>query len=177
MADIASIARPYAKAIFELAQEAADFASWKTALAQLSSIAQDQEFSSLLTNPQVSSEQVSELLLDLSKSALPQGGENFLRLLVSNGRVEVLPEIEQQFSQLVSSAENTLVAHVATAIALTDEQKSGLSKALEQRLNAQVSIEETVDPELLGGAIIRCGDLVIDGSAKGRVEKLAVALA
>ena len=97
-------------------------------------------------------------------------------MLVQNGRVEALADIEQQFNELVAKAQAIVNAHVTTAMALTEDQKSSLSSALEARLGMKVEIEETVDANLVGGAIVKAGDLVIDGSAQGRIEKLTTAL-
>jgi len=116
------------------------------------------------------------LLIDLAKDALPEGGTNLVNLLVQNDRLGALAEIEQQFGDLVAKAKASVNAEVITAMALTDDQKSALSSALEARLGLKVQLEETVDASLVGGAIVKAGDLVIDGSAKGRIEKLTTAL-
>jgi len=95
---------------------------------------------------------------------------------VQNDRLESLVDISQQYGDLVAKAKALVNAEVITAMALTDDQKSSLAAALEQRLGLKVELEETVDADLVGGAIIKAGDLVIDGSAKGRIEKLTSAL-
>ena len=176
MADNASIARPYAKAVFDLAQEANAFDAWSVALEQLSVISNDADFRTLVTDPRVDGSKVAELLTDLAKDSLPDGGANFINLLVQNDRLEALTDISQQYGELVAKANALVNAEVITAIALTDDQKSSLASALETRLGLKVKLAETVDPTLVGGAIIKAGDLVIDGSAKGRIEKLTTAL-
>lgn len=176
MADHASTARPYAKALFELAQESGSYQAWLAGLAQLAAVAADDSFGNLVNDPRVDRTQIAELLIDISKDALPEGGENFVHLLVQNDRLEALTDIEQQFSELVAKAQSSVNAEVLTAIALSDTQKSALEAALEKRLGLKVSLEETIDPSLLGGAIVKAGDLVIDGSARGRIEKLTTAL-
>ena len=176
MADNASTARPYAQAVFDLAQETNSYTEWSNALGHLTAISNDDDFSALVSDPRIESNRLTELLVDLSKDNLPQGGENLVTLLVQNGRVEALADIEQQFNELVAKAQAIVNAQVTTAIALTEDQKSSLSSALEARLGMKVEIEETVDASLVGGAIVKAGDLVIDGSAQGRIEKLTTAL-
>lgn len=176
MADNASIARPYAKAVFDLAQEAKAFEAWSGALSLLAAISRDEDFSALVNDPRVESSKVADLLIDLAKDALPEGGENFVNLLVQNDRLGALSDIDQQYGDLVAKAQASITAEVVTAMALTDEQKSSLSAALEARLGLKVALQETVDAALVGGAIVKAGDLVIDGSARGRIEKLTTAL-
>ena len=176
MADNASIARPYAKAVFDLAQEANAFDAWTAALEQLAVISDDADFSSLVSDPRVDGSKVAELLTDLAKESLPEGGTNLINLLVQNDRLDSLADISQQYTDLVAKAKALVNAEVVTAKPLTDDQKSSLAAALEQRLGLKVELEETVDADLIGGAIIKAGDLVIDGSAKGRIEKLTTAL-
>lgn len=176
MADNASIARPYAKAVFDLAQESNATDAWAVALEQLSAISNDADFRTLVTDPRVNGGKVAELLTDLAKDSLPEGGANFINLLVQNDRLESLTGISQQFGELVAKANALVNAEVITAKALTNDQKSSLANALETRLGLKVELTEVVDSALVGGAIIKAGDLVIDGSAKGRIEKLTTAL-
>jgi F-type H+-transporting ATPase subunit delta len=176
MADNASIARPYAKAVFDLAQETDSFSEWAVALDNLAAISQDESFSTLISDPRVDGSKVAELLTDLIKDSLPEGGVNFVNLLVQNDRLLALEDIQQQFGELVDKAQALVNAEVLTAIALTDDQKTSLTTALETRLGMKVNIEETIDASILGGAIVKAGDLVIDGSAQGRLEKLTTAL-
>lgn len=176
MADNASIARPYAKAVFDLAKDTDSFESWSGALSHMATISKDEDFNALVNDPRVDANRLTELMIDLTKDVLPDGGTNFINLLVQNDRVQVLDDIEQQYGELVAKARALVNAEVITAIALTDEQKSALSSALETRLGLKVSLEETIDSSLIGGAIVKAGDLVIDGSAKGRIEKLSTTL-
>ena len=176
MADNASIARPYAKAVFDLAQEASAFDAWAPALEQLAVISNDGDFNALVSDPRVEGARIAELLTDLTKDSLPEGGVNFINLLVQNDRVELLSDINQQYTDLVAKAQALVNAEVVTAKPLTEDQKSSLAVALEQRLGMKVKLAETVDAGLIGGAIIKAGDLVIDGSAKGRIEKLTTKL-
>ena len=176
MADNASIARPYAKAVFDLAQETNTFSEWSIALLRLADISNDDDFSALINDPRIEEARVTELLNELCKDVLPQGGDNLVTLLVQNDRTSALTDIEQQFSALVAKAQASINAEVITAMALNEEQKSSLVSALQARLGLKVNLEETVDATVVGGAIVKAGDLVIDGSAKGRIEKLTTAL-
>lgn len=176
MADIASIARPYAKALYELAQETASYDAWAAAVSHLAAVASDDDFSALVNDPRVEPSKITELLIDVSREHLPAGGENFVRLLVANDRLAALPDIEQQYADLVDKAQALVNAEVITAMPLSESQSAALQSALEKRLGLKVSLQETVDAALVGGAVIKAGDLVIDGSAKGRIEKLTTAL-
>ncbi len=176
MADTASLARPYAKAVFELARDAKAFDAWEAVLATLASIAQDSQFTLLVGDPRVTEQQIVDLLLDLAGKDAPSGTANFVHLLAHNNRTEALPEIAKQFAIMVAKANATVNAQVITARALKPEQKASLSAALEAKLGLKVTLEESIDASLMGGAIVKAGDLVIDGSAKGRIEKLTTAL-
>ena len=176
MADNASLARPYAKAVFDLAEESSAHAAWSSTLARLSAVSQDGDFANLVADPKMDAEQLSTLLSDLVGDDMPTGGGNLINLLVANGRLNALADIEQQYTALVAQSKAEINAEIITAMALSGEQKAALSAALQSRLGMKVNLEETVDATLTGGAVIKAGDLVIDGSAKGRLEKLTSAL-
>lgn len=176
MANNTSTARPYAKAVFDLATEANQQDNWTSALDALAAIAKDKDFVDVAAAPQVKVEQLEKLVIDIAGDKLPQGGDNFVKLLAQNGRLEILPDIQQQYALLLAKSRKSIEAEVLTARPLSDDQKNKLTDALQARLGVTVSIVETIDENLIGGAIIKAGDLVIDGSAKGRVEKLAIAL-
>jgi F-type H+-transporting ATPase subunit delta len=176
MADNASIARPYAKAVFDLATEAGNQDDWSVALKSLAAVAEDETFSTFVNSPQVKADEIEELLTNVVGKQLPAGGDNFIKLLTQNNRLDILPELQQQYAMLVLQSRKSVEAEVVSARPLSAEQKNKLVDALKERLGVAVSITESVDETLIGGAIIKAGDLVIDGSAKGRVEKLAIAL-
>lgn len=177
MADNASIARPYSKAVFDLATENNSLDDWSVVLQTLANIAEDKTFSEVVSSPQVKAEEIEKLINSVLGDKLPDGGENFIKLLIQNGRLGVLPELQEQYAILVLQSRKSVEAEVFTARPLSAAQKTKLVEALKNRLGVSVSISETVDETLIGGAVIKAGDLVIDGSAKGRVEKLAIALA
>jgi len=176
MADYASIARPYAKAIFELAKESKSYADWTNVLSNAATATEDEDFQALIADPKVNKEKLTDLLVEISGD-MPEGGLNFFKLIVQNDRILALPEVTANYKELVAKINESVEAEVITAMALTDSQKKALSDSLESKLGLKVSLLETVDPDLIGGAVVKAGDLVIDGSAKGRIEKLATTLA
>ena len=176
MANNASIARPYAKAIFALASETKAYDAWGNALATIAAISSNPEFASLVNDPNIAKSQVAELLIDLAGKSLPEGGANLVNLVVQNGRTDVLSDVHALFTDLVAKANDLVNAEVVTAKALTKDQLKSLEQALQQRLGLKVNLTEVVDADLIGGAIVKAGDLVIDGSARGRIEKLTNAL-
>jgi F-type H+-transporting ATPase subunit delta len=162
-----------------LAEEANSHAEWASTLEKLSLISADEDFIGLVNDPRIDSQRLTTLLIELvgdGGQSLPAGGENFINLLVQNDRVEALSDIQQLFTVLVAKAKAEVNAEVITAMPLTDDQRSAIAAALETRLGLKVILEETVDAELKGGAVIKAGDMVIDGSVKGRLEKLTAAL-
>lgn len=176
MADNASIARPYAKAVFDLATESGNQDAWNVALESLAIIAQDEAFGNALNSPQIKPEQLEELVLGVLGKKIPEGANNFIKLLAQNGRLETLQDLQQQYALLLAESRKSIEAEVLTARPLSVDQKLNLTDALQTRLGVTVSLLETVDESLVGGAIVKAADLVIDGSAKGRVEKLTIAL-
>lgn len=175
MAEVTTIARPYAVAVFSLAQEKGDLQTWSDLLQVAAQCADDAEVEAILTNPAVSDEQAVDLLGDVVGD-LSADARNFLLLLAENNRLLLLPEIAALFQELRAEAEQMLTAEVVTARALTDAQKTKIAAALKKRLGKEVTLTEQVDENLLGGAIIRAGDLVIDGSALGKLNRLANAI-
>ena len=166
------LARPYARAVFQLAQEASALAEWSDTLELLASIAGDERVARVLRAPRVSAEQRVELMRSIAGEHLDQDGDNFVRLLADNGRLPLLPEIQQQYEAMRAAAEGRVDARVIAAGKLTKKQEEEIAKALKKRLEREVRIESEVDESLLGGAVIRAGDLVIDGSLRGRLQRL-----
>ena len=175
MAENATIARPYARAAFAYAREGNALAAWSKLLATGAAVAADAGADKLFGNPRVSSEQLVELISGVavdSGATVGADAKNFLRLLAQNHRLTLLPEISAQFEALKAEVEQTLDVEVTTAQALTSEQRTGLADSLAKRFKRQVRIVETVDAALVGGAIVRAGDYVIDGSVRGRLARL-----
>jgi F-type H+-transporting ATPase subunit delta len=176
MAERATIARPYAKAAFEYARGANDFAAWSQALARLAELVADPRVAALTKNPQWSAVDVASLIIDISGASLNAGMQNFVRVLAENHRLSLLPEIAAHYEEFRSAVENTVDVEVISAVELDAAQSNKLSAALAKRLKRNVRMRTSVDATLLGGAVLRAGDLVIDGSLKGRLERLATEL-
>jgi len=177
MAENITIARPYAQAIFSLAQEQSDLKGWSDMLQFAAAVATDPEMVAVINSPSFDSSQLAELFIDICGDKLNDAGKNMIRVLADNDRLSVLPEVVELFEQERAAVEGTVVAEVTSAIALNDAQQSSIAEALKKRLGRDVTLECKIDESLLGGAIIRAGDVVIDGSVVGKLEKLATALA
>ena len=175
MAEIATIARPYAEAAFRLAEGSGSTSAWSSALSRLAAVAQSDDVGQLVGNPRVSAAQLTELLVSLSGDASAPL-RNFVSTLVENKRVPVLPAVSEQFEILKNEREGTVDAHIESALAMDDSQLSALVKDLEQRFKRKVRPQVTVVPELIGGARVRVGDEVIDGSVRGKLAAMSAAL-
>ena len=176
MAERATVARPYAKAAFEYAREAKAFAAWSRGLATAGAIVADPRVSELSKNPSLTATDLANLVNDVAGATLDAGMQNFVRVLAENHRLLLLPEIAAQFEAARAQVENTVDVEVVSAVPLSEAQSESLKQALNARLKRQVRMQNSVDSALLGGAIVRAGDLVIDGSLKGRLERLATEL-
>jgi len=173
MADKSTIARPYAKALFELALEHKSFAAWSQALELGTAVVSDAGVKRLLTSPRVTPAQLADLIIEIAGQALDERGRNFVRTLAANRRLGFLPEIAMHFERLRAEFENTADVTVTSAVPLDAATQKQYADAMQKRLKRQVRLHTEVDPKLLGGAILRADDLVIDGSLSGRLERLA----
>lgn len=173
----AILARPYARAVFQLAQENDALADWSRTLELLSLIAGDERVAALLRSPRVAAEQRAELIRSIADKQLDERGDNFVRLLADNGRLPLLPEIREQYEALRAEAEGRIDARVISASELDDKQQKRIADALQKRFEREIRLHCEVDESLLGGAVIRAGDRVIDGSLRGRLERLGSRLA
>jgi F-type H+-transporting ATPase subunit delta len=176
VADRATIARPYARAAFAHAREAKDFASWSKLLGSTAATVADPRVARLLNHPLVTGEQLVALLVEVSKKAAGAEGRNFLSTLAENRRLGLLPEIAGQFEVLRAEVEGVVDVEVIAAREIAAPQQKKLTEALRRRLGREVRMQVRLDDSLLGGAIVRAGDLVIDGSLKGRLARLGSAL-
>jgi F-type H+-transporting ATPase subunit delta len=176
VAERATIARPYAKAAFEYARAADAFAAWSQGLKAAVEIVADPRVAALAKSPASTSEELAALVAGVAGAKLNAGMQNFVRVLAENHRLLLLPEISAHYEELRSAAENTVDVEVISAVPLDGAQQEKLSAALSKRLKGQVRMHNSVDPALLGGAVVRAGDLVIDGSLKGRLERLTTDL-
>jgi len=168
-----TLARPYARAAFASAQQAGRTAAWSQALAFAARIAADPQVHALLAHPQLSQAQATELLrLDGSD----EGVTGFLSLLAENRRLALLPEITGLFEQLRADADRVVKARVTSATLLGDAELESIKVALRRRFGRDVELETAVDESLIGGAVIDAGDVVIDGSLRGKLARLQSAL-
>jgi F-type H+-transporting ATPase subunit delta len=179
MADISTIARPYAKALFDLANAARTLPAWSAALAAAAAVTGDAQARRALANPGLDDRQRAEFVGSVV-SALPGGelftaaeGKNLLRLLAENDRLVTLPEIAAQFDALKTAAENKAKVTVTSAAPIDDAQAADIKKSLERKLGRAVELTLTVDASLIGGAVIQADDMVIDGSVRSRLQRLA----
>jgi F-type H+-transporting ATPase subunit delta len=176
VAERATIARPYAKAAFEYARDAKAFDRWSQGLNRAAEIVADPEVAALTKNPNMTIADLVSFITEFD-GPKPDGGiVNFVHVLAENHRLPLLPEIAKHYGELVADVENTVDVEVISAVALNTAQADKLSQALTKRLKRKVRMQNTVDAALLGGAVVRAGDLVIDGSLKGRLERLSTEL-
>ena len=177
MSEYQTIARPYAQAVFELARSAGNYEEWSRALAWLSAIAADDQVQELAQNPRVDDASLVQLFEDIVGDRLFDAAGNFLKLVVSNDRIFALPSIAAQFEAMRAEAEGTIEAELISARAVSDSQQAALARSLARKLGREVSLRVVEAPDLIGGAVLRAGDMVIDASVKGRLQKLAAILA
>jgi F-type H+-transporting ATPase subunit delta len=183
MADFGAIARPYAKAIFDVAVAGGKLAEWSTALNAAAAVVQDAGAKRVLADPSTDAAKRAEFIgavaAGIHGAALlaSSDGKGLLALLAENDRIAALPEIAAQFDALKSQAENKVKVTLTSAVPVEGELAGQITKALERRLGRAVELTLTVDPAMLGGAIIRADDMVIDGSVRTRLQRLTETLA
>ncbi len=177
MAELATLARPYAGAVFSLARESGALDGWARRLGIMAAAADEERVRTLLESPEVPAEQKAYRLAEVCGDEVDDRGRKFLLVLAQNGRLGLLGEISRRFDELKAAEERNLDVEVLSTFPLTDAQAERLSDALKARFDKEVRLVSDVDPSLLGGAIVRAGDTVIDGSVRGRLDKLAESLA
>lgn len=173
MAELQTIARPYAEAAFELAREANTLPLWSTALKLAANIARDSRMKDALDSPRLDTAAKESLFLSVAGDGLPPEGRNFVRALIEADRISVLPEISELFEERKNAAENVATATIESAIALTDPQLAELKAALARHFGKTIEATVSVNPALIGGARITVGDRVIDGSVQGKLTTMA----
>jgi F-type H+-transporting ATPase subunit delta len=172
MSELATLARPYASAVFKRAKETGTAQQWSEQLAFLSAVLNNQKFFDIANNPKVSTDQISSLLSDICEEQLTPESENFLKLLVQNKRLSLIPDIASIFEVFKADDEGYLDVDVITAYAFTKEAQQDLSSKLEKTLNKKIHMNVSVDKSLIGGVLVRAGDRVIDGSIKGQLQQM-----
>jgi F-type H+-transporting ATPase subunit delta len=174
MAELATIARPYAEALFKASKsDLAGAEQWLDAIAQVAANPQLQQFAN---NPQTKAAQVFDVLTQVSKASLSEQGKNFVNTVIDNGRVNALPEIAAQFRALKNAQSGTSDAVVYSAFAIDGSALAEVSTLLEKRFARKLNISVQIEPELIGGIRVVVGDEVLDTSVKARLEQMKVAL-
>ena len=181
MSDFETAARPYAKALFELASENAQLQEWNDRLQVAGVIASDAGMVSVIESPSMLASEQAELFLSVYAAVndAPQASDEFknlISLLAENGRLASLPSIAVILESLKRESEGKIEVQVTSALELSDKQQQDIANSLVKKLGKEVNITTSVDASLIAAAIIRAGDMVIDGSARGRLNKLTVAL-
>ena len=175
MAENVTLARPYAEAAFQLARANSALGPWQQALDRMAAVAADAQMVECITNPRLQTSQVSQLFLDVAGS-LSAEQQNFVRLLVDNERLQVLPEIRDLYVELKNGQEGVKEADIASAFPLDDATLKNLVAELEARFQCRIQATVSLDPELIGGVRIAVGDQVIDASVRGKLAAMATAL-
>ncbi|PCI65922.1 MAG: F0F1 ATP synthase subunit delta [Gammaproteobacteria bacterium] len=176
MAELTTLARPYAKAAFEYAIEAKQLAEWSELLGFVTQVVSDESMQQLLKSPHLTKDDQQDAMLKVCSDIQDQQAINFIKLLAQNGRLVALPEIEVLFNFLRSEFEKTVNAKITSATVLSEKQIAQIKEKLDVKLGRQVEVSVEVDADLLGGLIIKAEDLVIDGSVRGQLAKLSDAL-
>jgi F-type H+-transporting ATPase subunit delta len=176
MAEPSTVARPYAEAVFKLADAAGALAKWSDMLAALAAVAADERVRGAVNDPNLSDGKVAGLFISILAGKLSGDAENLVRVLSENGRLELLPAIREQFEALKNEREGVMEAEVQSAFTLSDAQLADLVGRLEKKFGRKVKAKVTVDKELIGGVRLLIGDKVIDGSARAQLSALETAL-
>ena len=176
MAELSTLARPYAKAVFEYAESAGSLDQWSATLGTLSGIVAEGSIQKLLNSPDLTSSQQASTMIDVCADALDDKGRNLVQLLAENRRLQLLPFIKEQFDALKRLRQQAVDVELVSAQPLDQSQQDLLNQALSKKLERSVNMTASVDESLIGGVVIRAGDTIIDGSIRGRLTKLAEAL-
>ena len=176
MAELATIARPYAEAVFRLAKEGNALAAWSEKLAFIAAIYQDPQMQAAIGNPRVTANDVERLLLSICGERIDDAARNLIQLLVRNRRLPVLQQIREQFEKLKLGDEGKLDAKISSAYPIDDVQRSHVVSLLSSRFKREINATVTVDPELIGGIKVEVGDKVWDTSVRGKLQTMAVTL-
>lgn len=175
MSDLTTIARPYAKAAFDFAVEKGELDQWSLMLSFAAEVAQNNDIHNLLSSS-LTAEKLSEVFIAVCGEQFDEFGQNLIKVMAENGRLMAFPDVCKEFLLLKQEHEKEIDVEVTSAVELSEEQRADISSKLEQRLARKVQLNCSIDETLLSGVIIRAGDLVIDNSARGRLDRLSDAL-
>ena len=175
MSELTTIARPYAKAAFEFAVEHKAVDQWLEMLGFAAQVAENETIHNLV-NGSVAAEELAKLFVGVCGEQLNEHGQNLIRVMAENGRLGVLPAVVAEYVALKAELDKEVQADVISAIELTDQQKANIQASLEQRLARKVKLICSTDASLMAGVLIKAGDLVIDGTVRGKLDRMADAL-
>jgi F-type H+-transporting ATPase subunit delta len=173
MAEKRTIARPYAQAAFSMAESQNNLKNWSDMLQLVAAVVSDDAMRELIGNPSIENDKLIEIIIGICGDGLDQYGQNFVRILAENERLDVTSEIADLYEAKRAEAERTVEAVVTSAFPLSEAQQAQLVTALKKRLGRDVELVTKTDENIVGGAIVRAGDLVIDASVTGQLEQLA----
>ena len=176
MAELTTLARPYAKAAFEFARDIKALDRWSNMLGTAAVVADFSAVQGLMASPNFTPEDKGNQFVELCGDEVDAKVANFILHLASNHRLQLLPQVREQFELMKASHERTVDVDVVAAFDISDEQKNKLEQALTTKLEREVKLHTSVDKNLIGGALVRAGDFVLDGSVRGRLAKLAESL-
>ncbi|MBI6548137.1 F0F1 ATP synthase subunit delta [Xenorhabdus lircayensis] len=171
MSEFATVARPYAKAAFDFAVEHQSLEHWQSMLEFVAEVTRNEQVGELLSGS-LAPETLAKTFITLCGEQVDTHAQNFIRIMAENGRLLVLPEVFQQFIQLRASLESTIDVEVISASELNEQQQAKISAAMEKRLSRKVKLNCKIDKSVIAGVVIRAGDMVIDGSIRGRLDRL-----
>jgi F-type H+-transporting ATPase subunit delta len=173
MAELTTLARPYAKAAFQAALNDGALATWSEMLTTAAAVTTDSKVAGLLTDPSLSSEQLADAFIGLLGEQIDEKGRNFMKLLAENKRLLLLPAVSTLFHALKANQEQSVDVEITMAFEISSETLESLVQSLKTRLSREINLSTTVDSALIGGAVVRAGDTVIDSSVRGKLVKLA----
>jgi F-type H+-transporting ATPase subunit delta len=176
MAELSTIARPYAQALFEAARAPAAAAAWQGPVDAVAALVADPGVAAALSNPRLSDARRFELIGELCGQALPAQVAQLLKMILENGRLAALPEVAAQFHQLVNASAGVADCLIETAFALSAEELAGLVAALSRKFPFQLKPEVRLNPQLIGGVRVTVGDRVLDSSVRARLEAMQAQL-
>ncbi len=176
MAELATLARPYANAVFDLASQRDALDRWSRMLSLAAAAVAEPAVEAMIESPAVPDAAKAHQLIELVRDELDDAGRRFLHALADNKRLPLLPEIGAQFDALKAEAERVLDVEIASAVPLTETELASFTDALKRRHERDIEVSTVVDETLIGGAIVRAGDTVVDGSVRGKLDKLAESL-
>ena len=176
MSESSNIARPYAQAVFELARDSGRFDEWSDSLKSLCEIVEHPDIGAMINDPRITRDQILDVMLEIGGDGFDEQTGNLVRILGHYRRLAAIPMIAKQYESLRAQEEGIIEAELETAFEIEDEQRSSLVAALQNRLGRKVRLTSNVNPDLLGGVVVRAGDWVIDGSVRARLEKLSSSL-